>query len=79
MTITTEAIYEKGVLRLIKPMSLADGTRVEVVIITSQTSAEDKTPAEILDTIAAMPMEAKGKEFNGKDHDKILYSDQGAK
>jgi predicted DNA-binding antitoxin AbrB/MazE fold protein len=79
MTTTVAAIYEQGVLRLIQPLSLAEGTRVDVIVITQEPMAEGRTPADILATIAALPMEAGGEEFSGQDHDKILYGDKGAR
>ena len=79
MTTTIEAIYEQGVLRLIQPLSLAEGTRVEIIVITREPTAESTKPADILAAIAALPMEASGEEFSGRDHDKILYSDKGAR
>ena len=72
MTTTVEAIYEQGVLRLIQPLSLAEGTRVEVIVLTREPTAEGGTPTDILAAIAALPMEAGGEEFSGRDHDKIL-------
>ena len=77
MTTTVEAIYERGVLRLIQPLSLAEGTRVDVIVITQEPTAEGRMPADILATIAALPMEDGGEEFSGRDHDKILYGDTG--
>ena len=79
MTTTVEAIYERGVLRLIQPLSLAEGTRVDVIVITQEPTAEGRRPADILATIAALPMEDGGEEFSGRDHDKILYGDTGAR
>jgi predicted DNA-binding antitoxin AbrB/MazE fold protein len=79
MTTTVEAIYEQGVLRLIQPLSLAEGTRVAVIVITQEPIAEGRTPADMLATIAALPMEVGGEEFSGRDHDKVLYGDQGAR
>ena len=79
MTTTVEAIYERGVLRLIQPLSLAEGTRVDVIVITQEPTAEGRMPADILATIAALPMEDGGEEFSGRDHDKILYSDKSAR
>jgi predicted DNA-binding antitoxin AbrB/MazE fold protein len=61
MTRTIEAIYERGVLRLKEPVALADGTIVEVTITTSEPSGENKTPAEILSSIASLPMEGTAK------------------
>ncbi len=79
MTTTVEAIYEQGVLRLIQPLSLAEGTRVDVIVITQEPVAEGRAPADILAAITALPMEAGGEEFSGRDHDKILYGDKGAR
>ena len=78
MTTTVEAIYEQGVLRLIQPLSLAEGTRVDIIVITRESPAEGRTPADILAAIAALPMEVGGEVFSGRDHDKILYGDTGA-
>ena len=78
MTTTVEAIYEHGVLRLIQPLSLAEGTRVEVIVLTQEPTAEGRTPADILATIAALPMEA-DEEISGRDHNKILYGDKGVR
>ena len=78
MTTTVEAIYEQGVLRLIQPLSLAEGTRVDIIVMTRE-PAEGRTSADILAAIAALPMEVGGEEFSGRDHDKILYGDTGAR
>jgi len=74
-----EAVKEGGVLRLIQPTYLAEGTRVDVIVITQEPTAEGRMPADILATIAALPMEDGGEEFSGRDHDKILYGDTGAR
>lgn len=76
MTTTVEAVYEHGVLRLKEPVALADGTIVEVTITTGESSGENKTPAEILSAIAALPVEGDGQPFSGRDHDKILYGEK---
>jgi predicted DNA-binding antitoxin AbrB/MazE fold protein len=70
MTTTVEALYEQGVLRLIQPLSLAEGTRVDLIVMTREPTTEGRTPADIL--------EVGGEEFSGRDHDKILYGDKGA-
>jgi predicted DNA-binding antitoxin AbrB/MazE fold protein len=57
MTITVKAIYEHGVLRPIEPIFLVEGTRVEVTVIVPASETTEKTPAEILAAIAAMPIE----------------------
>ncbi|MBE9052238.1 antitoxin family protein [Nostocales cyanobacterium LEGE 11386] len=74
MTITVQAIYEQGVLRLTEPILLEEGTHVEVIVITKESQSLEKNPAEILAEIAAMPLEANHDEFSGRDYDKILYS-----
>lgn len=74
MTITIQAIYEHGVLRPTEPISLVEGTRVEVIVVTKESQPVEKTPAEILAEIAAMPLEGSTDEFSGRDHDTILYS-----
>ena len=72
MTITTKAVYEQGVLRLSQPIPLAEGTCVEVIVISTKVP-ENYSPSEILAKIAALPLEGDGSEFSGRDHDKILY------
>ena len=79
MKTTVEAIYEQGVLRLIQSLSLAEGTRVEIIVITREPTIEGRTSADMLAAIAAPPMEVGGEEFSGRDHDKILYGDRGAR
>ena len=79
MGTTVEAIYEQGVLRLMQPVSLTEGARVKVVIMTSKPASGEETPADILAAIAALPLEADGEEFSGRDHDKILYGKKGVR
>lgn len=79
MTIAVEAVYEQGILRLLQPIPLAEGTRVEVIVIPNASKPTHKTPAQILAAIAAMPLEGSSEEFSGRDHDGILYSEQNTK
>jgi len=79
MTTTVEVIYEQGVLQLMQPLSLAEGTRVEVMVIMREPTAEGRQPADILAAIAALPMDTGGEESSGRDHDKILYGGKGAR
>lgn len=72
MTITIGAIYEQGVLRLAQPIPLAEGTQVEVIVISTNVS-ENTSPSEILAKIAALPLEGESGEFSGQAHDRILY------
>ena len=76
MAITVQAVYEHGILRLAQPISLAEGTQVEVVVMTRESKTENPTPAKILSAIAALPLQENGDEFSGRDHDRILYPQQ---
>jgi len=78
MNITIEAIYEHGILRLLQPIPLDEGTHVEVTVISTEAKPKNKTPGEILAQIAAMPLEVSNDEFSGKDHDRILYPSDSA-
>jgi predicted DNA-binding antitoxin AbrB/MazE fold protein len=73
MTMTVEAIYEQGVLRLKEPVSLEDGAHVDVIVITREPASGNAKASEILADIAALPLEGNGEEFSGRDHDRILY------
>lgn len=64
MITTIEAIYEQGVLRPLESISLTEGTRVKITILSSEPTSEKRTPQEILAAIAAMPLEADGEEFS---------------
>jgi predicted DNA-binding antitoxin AbrB/MazE fold protein len=79
MITTVEAIYEQGVLRLMQALPLAEGARIEVMVIMREPTEEDRKPADILAAIAALPMDSGDKEFSGRDHDKILYGDKGVR
>ena len=72
MALTVEAIYEQGVLKLFQSIPLAEGARVEVIVISPEVESEPKSPSQILREIAAMPLQEKDDEFSGRDHDKIL-------
>ncbi len=79
MATTVEAVYEQGVLRLKKPVALTEGTTVEVIIITHEPVTGDAAPADILTSIAALPLEGESGETSGRDHDKLLYGREDAK
>lgn len=72
MTIAVAAIYEQGLLKLSQPIPLAEGTRVEVIVISGTSKPNDKTPAEILAGVAAMSPEGSSEEFSSRDHHRIL-------
>jgi predicted DNA-binding antitoxin AbrB/MazE fold protein len=79
-TTTIEAVYEQGVLRLARPIDLADGTRVDVTITPREQAAPQdpsaprkKTPAEIVAEIAAMANPSEHPTDDARRHDEILY------
>lgn len=73
MTMTVEAIYEQGVLRLKEPVALEEGAHVEVIVITREPAPGNARAAKILSDMAALPLEGDGEQFSGRDHDQILY------
>lgn len=75
MTQTVSAVYENGVLRLEQPLAIADGVKVEILVIAPSSEVKKKSPAELLAKIAAFPSTSDGKIFSGRDHDRILYGD----
>ena len=84
---TIEAVYEQGVLRLSRPIDLAEGTRVDILVIPREaatvnrsprdigTSERTKSPAEILSEIAAMASPIDRPTQDARDHDAILYGE----
>ncbi|MEA5517578.1 antitoxin family protein [Limnoraphis robusta] len=76
MTYTLQAIYEQGMLRLMQPVDLPEGTSVKVIITANDSTQEEKNPADILAQIAALPLESEPENISGRDHDRILYPHQ---
>ena len=75
MSQTISAIYENGTLILDKPLAVLEGVKVQVIVLTPQ----EKIPAEILAELAELPIEGKTDEFSGRDHDEILYGENGVR
>ncbi len=73
MTMHCTAVVEGGLLRPMVPVSLEEGTLVELIIFQPSDGTGRRNPAVILAEIAALPMESGGQEFFGRDHDKVLY------
>lgn len=72
-TVTVEAIYEAGQLKLPYPLPVDEGEQVKITIALPAKKLK-KTPAEILAQIAALPSENSASDnFSGADHDSILY------
>lgn len=76
MSQTISAVYENGVLRPEKPLAVSEGVKVEIIVLSSSEKKQEKTPAEFLAEIAALPMENQGEKFSSRDHDKILYGER---
>ena len=73
MSQTISAVYENGTLILDEPLAVSEGVKVHVIVLPLRDTKKEKSPAEILAELAALPIEGKTDEFSGRDHDKILY------
>lgn len=72
MTTQLEAVYEQGVLRPLQPLDLAEGVKVEIILVSPPKAK--RTPYEILSAIAALPLEVdREDEDGGREHDHYLY------
>ena len=78
MSQTISAIYENGVLRPEKPLTVSEGAKVDLIVLSSKEKKQKKTSSEILSELAALPIEGKTDPFSGSDHDKVLYGEDGA-
>jgi predicted DNA-binding antitoxin AbrB/MazE fold protein len=83
MTQRIIAVFEQGRLRPTAPLDLPEGATVELVIgpVSPPEPKPQRTPESVraaLAALAAIPMEP-GPEFNGRDHDRILYGEGGAR
>ncbi|MGQ0543511.1 MAG: antitoxin family protein [Blastocatellia bacterium] len=71
---TLKAVYRDGTLVLDKPLPMANGDEVEVVVIgNDRDKSGGRRVAERLAEIAALPLEGETEPFSGRDHDRILY------
>ena len=73
MTKQVEAVYEQGRLRPLEPLELPEGTRLRIVVMTSEETNAQGSSAEALAEIAALPLEGASDHFSGRDHDSVLY------
>ncbi len=73
MSQTISAIYENGVLVLEEPLAVSEGSKVKIVVLSPKDKKQEKTPAELLAEIAALPKEGNREKFSNRDHDRILY------
>ena len=73
MTKEIEAVYEHGIIRPLQPLELAEGTRLDLIVVTHEQPKANGNAAEILAEIAALPLEDSSDTFAGREHDSILY------
>ncbi|HEX5874026.1 MAG TPA: antitoxin family protein [Pyrinomonadaceae bacterium] len=73
MTKEIEAVYEQGIIRPLQPLELAEGTRLDLIVITHEQPKTNGNATEILAEIAALPLEGTNDGFTGREHDSILY------
>jgi predicted DNA-binding antitoxin AbrB/MazE fold protein len=80
MTTSITAVFEAGLLRPTRPLALAEGTRVELLIISRERNGKQpsSTAASVLAEIAALPTSG-GDPYTSRDHDQVLYGEQGAR
>jgi predicted DNA-binding antitoxin AbrB/MazE fold protein len=80
------AVFSDGVFRPLAPVSLADGTQVQLQVHSpfagaapsgeltpEQLARQQKAIEELIAEIEALPPEGPDDGFSGRDHDKILY------
>jgi predicted DNA-binding antitoxin AbrB/MazE fold protein len=73
MTTRIHAVYERGVFRPTEPVTMADGTAVEITVSTESIPQTPNNSAAALSAIANLPQESPDDGFSGADHDDILY------
>ncbi len=79
MVTSITAIFEGGILRPTSQLALAEGTRVELIIVNGPIAGGEQRPAAtILAEIAALPTSG-GDPRTGQNHDKVLYGEEGAR
>lgn len=76
MTTQIEAVYEQGMLRLLRPLALQEGERVELVLLHRRAKSLRPSPAERLAMIAALPDDPGTDSFSNRRHDEVLYGER---
>lgn len=76
MTMSIEAIYEGGVFRPTRQISLTDGTHVEVLVPLTASARDPKMVAAKLAQVAAQATGWGQPESASVDHDEILYGNR---
>jgi predicted DNA-binding antitoxin AbrB/MazE fold protein len=79
MTTSITAVYEGGLLRPTTPLTLAEGTHVQLMILRDETdpSQGGRAAANTLAEIAGLSA-ATGDPRTSQDHDQILYGERDA-
>jgi len=82
MTTKIEATYQDGVLKPLRPLPLAEGTTVDVLVLADNGQTPDKTgratpdpstSAQLIAEIAALSVRHGIVETASRDHDQVLY------
>ncbi len=76
MVTKVHAIYRNGALFLERPLSVPEGSEVELTVESGNSSA---TLAAALDEIAGLPMRSAKDGFSGAEHDRVLYPERTGK
>jgi len=81
MTQSITAVFEAGLLRPTTPLDLTEGASVELLIITKDDTQDSpgQKAARKLAKIAASKSGHVGDPNTSRDHDKVLYGEQGAR
>ena len=81
MTKTIHAIYQGGVFKPSEPVAIAEGARVELTVHAEAPFAPATAAAvrDLVEEIAALPIEGATDPFSGADHDKVLYGGTDAR
>ncbi len=74
MSTAITAVFEGGVLRPTAPLQLPEGSRVELIVVSAETTAptDGQAAAAILARIAALST-ANGDPHTSARHDAVLY------
>ena len=68
-----EAIYEKGILKLSQPITLAEGSKVQLIILPQESDSQPPKSLEVLQEIAKLPLEGNTDGSESNNHDQVLY------
>jgi predicted DNA-binding antitoxin AbrB/MazE fold protein len=73
MQVKVDAVYEEGVFKPLHPLTLSEGSLVQIVIKTEDSTGSKPSAARILADIAALPLESEALDTVGRNHDTFLY------